>query len=446
VLLLVYGSNGALAETRAESAAREFTLAIARHDTKGVIDAVFPAGSIEPADVEAVASALFPKGQPYVTLVRTITSEVERLTGSIACRPPYGRATVVPIEALIGREATGREVIILLLLGKAETHYEGEVWYGRSSRETERVMRLESLPQQSTGMFALPEPRIDSLEKALGAECYDLDTTLLRSERYLITVVDLVAVRDVQGGPRTPIRVLLDARAKVLRWNVMQENPERSGDTSNEPHDRGTSLQELLKKRLRTLATNGAKAFKTLRAYASDDRTYYDAGDLAEVMLHLNAETLRSMPEPELQALRVWTIREIATAPAYTTLEVRVAITGGTKLLRAVAQPTLNAVQEHWTGIIDRLSTLPDLAPDLTIISTPNEAMFFLAIQSEPGHPGTTTQTVKNVYRGLYQLQVTKHGHKTCLYQVDLVNDPRSTVNCHLVAADATESSFCRQE
>jgi len=452
IILLVAMTRAVAAQQAAIKNAAELTEALARGDVRAVQSAFDAQVRISAPDVLAISHEVFAERRPVIRVVGLRRADGLQFQASLLCLQEHGGVKAYPIELT---EHDGRIVRIKIGEGKRDVLHRDDVrveaTYGPEPLRTEARRMVEHLtakPREETGI-SLP---VYPIHRELLEKCGS-DRQLMFLRGLKINWSSTILVRLLAETPNGVVRMAVDMTNKgtVLRWRA-GDFPEEDGREwvsewkgSNGDHIEDIVLEEV-RLRLAILERDGLSQFQSLHRYTVEQRAYYDAAETRLAISEVQRATRLGLTSSTLAPLRAWAAHELERIREPDVVKIPVEEAGRSGLKDAFVVSAVEEIQLFWQNTIDKIRSLPDMAPDVTISSSPTEASFKLHIAGETEKGGTTRDTLRNVYRGLYTLQIDKADHKPCSYQVDLVNDPRTTVACTLAPAGAEGPSFCRQQ
>jgi hypothetical protein len=111
-----------------------------------------------------------------------------------------------------------------------------------------------------------------------------------------------------------------------------------------------------------------------------------------------------------------------------------------------VSQSVVESVYRLLSDRTRALSQIDRIAVDLTTNSEPPDARAEILYRSDALYRSNTTNgTLRNVYRGKYRARMSLADHKTGTYDdVNLIDDPRTTLVCTLPPGTAASTATCR--
>jgi hypothetical protein len=231
------------------------------------------------------------------------------------------------------------------------------------------------------------------------------------------------------------------------RFNSMAINVESGAGAIS----RARSLYQNIQRQadVRRAAISASQKFEKLTSRLTpiiiDDRMHYTA-TAAERLLSQTRTLVHSMLQKEksstgYSAAAEW-VRGNLVLPS-----PGVAHRGNTLVAvqpKAAVDRVISAMRRFWSAF----SGESDLSPDLAVWSTPTGAKFVMQVAtSEPTRrEAVTDNIIPNVWLGLYQATVTKQpGYQPVATVINLIDDPRTIIECVLVADGSREESACKQ-
>jgi hypothetical protein len=113
-----------------------------------------------------------------------------------------------------------------------------------------------------------------------------------------------------------------------------------------------------------------------------------------------------------------------------------------------VPENAVAAFFSYLSGLGEGLAKIDRITVDLQTNSNPSEATAqILYLSDTPYRSNTTDGKLRNVYRGRYKARVSLANHKTGTYDdINLIEDPRKTLECTLPAVTDPASASCRMK
>jgi len=175
------------------------------------------------------------------------------------------------------------------------------------------------------------------------------------------------------------------------------------------------------------------------KAYREDDATAFVNDIVAKTRALANSATTH----PAARAYINKELDAVVTAPPVlqTTLPNAPA-----QHVNVVEPPALVKVAEAILRPFRALMSASDLSPDLTFVSDVDSARVTLHVGTDSASRRVvyTSNTLPNVWRGRYDGLVQRDGFKDGTFELDIVDETRTTVQCMLIRLNDEGKSFCQ--
>lgn len=331
--------------------------------------------------------------------------------------------------------------------------------------------------ERASNPGALSLPRVEVSGAALRADLCG-KAPIVAFERANASPVEVFSVfLSVDGNEGSiPIRVDVKRNGRIGSWEMLSgreaaaTNPTQSsldvapGTHKNQPLDekphsppRKEVVRQTLERNVPAVRHRGRQELASLNEYGIAEERYVLADQAIPTVARVREWTMEALAAPELEPLRRWVTVALDTARPVI-VERTMVVNGNELAYRLVPVSAVRAFKAAWEESLTKLEKIRDIAPDIRIVSEPVAADYRLFIEDDTAasYRGQTTDVVKNVYRGFYDLVVEKAGHKPCKPCVkentphkpcvDLVDDPRTTIKCELVHKKSEEECKCHRE
>lgn len=168
-----------------------------------------------------------------------------------------------------------------------------------------------------------------------------------------------------------------------------------------------------------------------------------DAALLYLTRIHSKCEVLATTTPPGTNVYLQMELARVVTKPVVTTTHLAA---DPTQRVSVADERSVRGIVGNLLRPFRNLLAQSDLSPDILFDSDQKNARIVIRAGSDPKSRRVvyTTNELPNVWRGIYSCTITLAGFKDSMFELNLVDEPRTTVKCSLARLDDEGLTFCQ--